>query len=96
MNTQDILNAILNINDTDELFKIIKVAKIRDGELSVRAITDLRVGDRVIFDLPSQYRMPDAKGYITKVNKKTVRVHTDFDGVWNVDAKMIKRIIVKQ
>jgi hypothetical protein len=94
MKTQDIINAILNIDHEDELRKIAKVIKIRHGELAVRAITDLRVGDRVVFDLPSRYKMPRAMGCIIKINKKTVRVNTDENGVWDVAANMIHQIIV--
>ena len=92
MNVQDILNAILNINDADELRKIVKIAKIRDSELSAMATAVLKIGDRVVFDLPRHYKMSYAKGRIIKINKKTVRVETDSEGIWNVDANLIRKI----
>ena len=96
MNVQDILNAILNINDADELRKIVKIAKIRDSELSAMATAVLKIGDRVVFDLPRHCKMSYAKGRIIKINKKTVRVKTDGHGVWDVAANMIHEIIVKE
>ncbi len=92
MNAQDIINAILNIVDADELREVAKAVKTRDGELSAMATTDLKIGDRVMFNLPGNYEASNARGTIIKIGRWTVKVDTYSIGIWNVAIDMIKKI----
>lgn len=89
MKTQDVLNAIRNMNN-DDLIEVIRAVKDRRNWLARSTARSLTVGDRVRFDAG---RRGFVVGAVTKVNPKNILVKQDGGfTTWKVQASLLEKI----
>ena len=90
MKTQDVLNAIRNMNNAD-LIKVVGAVKDQRNWLARSTARSLTVGDRVRFDTGDWRGF--VVGAVTKVNPKNILVKQDGGfTTWKVQASLLEKI----
>ena len=88
MKLADIVNHIYQIETQDDLKIIGGALEMRWNELIARAATAFKVGDHVKFRDRRRGRL--VVGVITKVNRKTIKLVADGDGMkWTVGPALL-------
>lgn len=89
MKTQDVLNAIRNM-DNDDLNEVIRAVKDQRTWISKSTARSLTVGDTVAFAGRRGIRV---RGTVTKVNPKNILVKEDGAfTTWRVAASLLEKI----
>jgi len=87
-NVQTAIQAIRNINTSQELDQLIEAFKLQRTYLARQSARSLMVGDVVGFDAKSRGYVT---GRVTKVNRKTVQVKCSrTNTLWKVTASMLE------